>query len=414
MPEAPSAAPAAPSPAAQTASSASSVPTPASQERGPSNGVDLMAKLANLPKPGQQQAAPEPKPASKPATEAKKADPAKPEAKKADANNPFDLEVVSLEEPKQEVKQPEEAAPQELKPEAQTKWKELKSKATELDQIKPQYEALKQKIAELEATPNKLPPEVETEITELKKFKAAYDVENTPEYQDSVLKPWESNMRKIGEVVDYAGINMDKVTEAMKEQNTLARARAIREALASNPDGPELTSEEIGIVVRAADDLHANVFPKDRELREKALEIQNALKGQQETLTAKQREEHEASLSKASSELFPIIETKLKSLGIFNDQNLVESVKTARPADPTKEPMTAVTQAVSAKLLPAIILKYNELAAQFKDAKAALKARGESGASLGGGGGGSPEPKKSEEPDEGRSLMSSLGSLMRR
>ena len=64
----------------------------------------------------------------------------------------------------------------------------------------------------------------ETEITELKKFKAAYDVENTPEYNESVLTPYNSNMQKIAEVVDYAQIDMGRVEEAMKEQNKIGRA----------------------------------------------------------------------------------------------------------------------------------------------------------------------------------------------
>jgi len=413
MPEAPSAAPAAPTQAAPQPSPASA-PAPAAPT-GPSNGMDLMAKLSGLAKPGQTPAKPEPKPTQKAAEPAKPA--SKPaETPKQEPKNPWDVEAVALDEPKPEPK-PEDAqeqAPADLKPEAKAKWGELKSKAKELDAIKPEYEALKKKVEELEATPSKLPPEIESEITELKRFKAAYDVENTPEYQDSVYKPYEANMQKIAEVVDYAQIDMGRVEEAMKEQNTLARARKIREALSTNPDGPELTPEEIGIVINASNELHANVFPKDRELREKALEIQKALKGQQETLTAKQREAQEAAIGTAATELFGIMEAKLKPMGIFSDQSFVEALKTARPADVAKEPMTAVSQAMAAKLVPVLVGKYNEIATQLKEAKAALKARGESGATPGDSGRQTETKKAPDGPDEGQSLLSGISSFLGR
>lgn len=377
-----------------------------------------MASLSNLgPKPGSTPA-PAPKQPDAPKQEAKKPDAPKPDPKKPSAEtkkpaDAWDVEAVSLDEPKPEVKPTEEAAPQELKPEAQTKWKELKSKATELDQIKPEYEKLKAEFEKIKETPNKLAPEVEAELTELKRFKAAYDVENTEEYKTAVLQPYESNMAKIAEVADFAGVPMDKIEAALKEVNTLARARALKAVFDSNPDGPEISSEEIGIVVRAADDLHANVFPKDKELRAKALEIQSAMKGQQETMTAKQREAQEAAITTATTELYGIMESKLKPMGIFNNQELVESLKSARPADPTKEPMVAASQAMSAKLVPILVGKYNELAIQLKEAKAALKARGEAGAGPGDAGRPS-EIKKTVEPDEGRSLSSGLDALLGR
>ena len=404
MPEAPTA------PAPQ-APSAPQNPAPA-PERGASNGAELMAGLASLPRPGSQQ--PAPKPQDQPKPEAKK--PAPDTNKPAEIKKPSDaweMEAVSLEEPKQEIKPAEEAAPTELKPETKARWAELRAEAQKLKEIEPEYEKLKAEFEKIKETPNKLAPEVEAELTELKRFKAAYDVEGTEEYETAVLQPYEANMLKIAEVADFAGVPMDKIEAALKETNTLARARALRTVFDSNPDGPEISSEEIGIVVRAADDLHANVFPKDKELRSKALEIKSALKGQQETMTAKQREAQEASLTTATSELYNIMESKLKPMGIFSNQEFTAALKAARPADPTKEPMSAAKQAMSAVMLPQLVTKYNEIATQLKEAKAALKARGEAGAGPGESGR-QTEAKKGVEPDEGRSLMSSLDALVGR
>lgn len=405
MPEAPTA----PAPTPSTQSQPS---TPAPQ--GPSNGADLMANLSNLG----------PKPGSTPAPAPKQPDPQKQEAKKPapDTNKPaeikkpsdaWEMEAVSLEEPKQEIKPAEEAAPTELKPETKARWAELRAEAQKLKEIEPEYEKLKAEYEKLKDTPTKLAPEIEAELTELKRFKAAYDVEGTEEYKTAVLQPYEANMLKIAEVADFAGVPMDKIEAALKETNTLARARALRTVFDSNPDGPEISSEEIGIVVRAADDLHANVFPKDKELRSKALEIKSALKGQQETMTAKQREAQEASLTTATSELYNIMESKLKPMGIFSNQEFTAALKAARPADPTKEPMSAAKQAMSAVVLPQLVTKYNEIATQLKEAKAALKARGEAGAGPGESGR-QAEAKKGVEPDDGRSLMSGLDALIGR
>ena len=57
--------------------------------------------------------------------------------------------------------------------------------------------------------------------------------------------------------------------------------------------------------------------------------------------------------------------------------------------------------------------QFLEVATQLKEAKAALKARGEAGAGPGDSGRPS-EPKRTAEPDEGRSLMSGLDSLLSR
>jgi len=107
------------------------------------------------------------------------------------------------------------------------------------------------------------------------------------------------------------------------------------------------------------------------------------------------------------------MESKLKPMGLFSNQEFTAALKAARPADPTKEPMSAAKQAMSAVMLPQLVTKYNEIATQLKEAKAALKARGEAGAGPGESGR-QTEAKKGVEPDDGRSLMSGLDALIGR
>lgn len=384
-------------------------------------GMDLMSALkgATQDKPAETQA---PKKETKVEPQVKKEAPKEQKAQK-EAPKPeetlkkgdFDFEVEPLEEPKvEEPAKPEENAPTELKPEAQTKWKELRSKADALDKLKPEYDNLKKEVETLKNASTKPAPEVETELNELRQFKAAYDVENTPEYQEAVMKPYQAHMDKIQEVADFAKVPMEKIQEALKEKNALARTRALRAVFDGSAE--EVSSEEIGIVVRAADALHSEVFPKDNDLRSKALEIKNSLKGQQEVQTAKQQEAHEAALKTSAEELHSVLSAKLKPLGLFDNQEFADKVKAARPADATKEPMLAMAQATSHVLLPAIMAERNKLATELKEAKAALKARGAAGAgpSEGSRANGQTSQQQQEDEDGGRSLASSLSSFIGR
>ncbi len=412
MPEAPLA------PAAPTSLPAKMVPAaPALDNSGPTNGSNLWESIDKVV--SEQKKAPE-KATEKPQQkqEAPKKDTPQQKTEKKAEETPksadgWEVEAVSLDEPKQEPSQKQEEAVPDMKPEAQTRWKELRKKEEELGTLKPEFERIKAEYEKIKDTPTKLDPAIEAELTELKRFKAAYDVENTPEYQTSVMEPYQAHMGKIQEVADYAKVPMDKIAEAMKEKNTLARTRALRDLFTNNTDGVELSSEEITIVTRAADSLHSEVFPKDKALRDQALEIQNGIKGQQEVQTSKQKEAQEKAIQAAGNELYGIMEAKLKPMGIFGDQDFVKALKEARPADPVTEPMSAAKQAQAALFLPKIVGKYNELALKVKELQTALKARGEAGAGVNdrNAGGLTERPKVQDEPDEGKGLWNSLSTL---
>ena len=375
MPEAPTApAPvaAAPTPSAPTQSAPQAPP--------PSNGMDLMAGIK-----GAVEAKNNPQPAAKPAQKA-----AQPQAKTgeqkakvegdkpAEPANPWDAEAVALEETKEEA-QVEETPPEELKtPETKTKWKELKDKATELDKILPEYTALKDKIAKLEATPNKLAPEVESELNDLRQFKAAYAIEDTPEFHESVRQPYAKQEALISEVADYAGVDFEALLKATDEPNTLKRVQAIKKVLSASEI--ELDEQAVSIVANAANVMHESIYPKQAELRAKALEIQNAFKGKQELQTSHQKAEQETRLKESTNQMFTTLEAKLKPTGLFDNAELATKLREAKLENPAEAPLKAAYQAQAAVLLPAFITKYNELMGQLKEAKSALKARGGSSA----------------------------------
>lgn len=404
---------------------------PPPQDMGKSLMSDLRSAISQQ-KTGN--AAPEAKPqaapakqeaAAKPAleqpgdhTEAKIEAPAKEaKPKKAAApKNPWDWEAsvvdpdASAESGEGEASSEGEAstAEPEFKSESQKfKWGELRKKAEEFDTLQKKYAEMEQRMQEFEKNP-KLPSEIEQELNELRQFRAGYDIQNTPEYAEAVAKPYQAQAAKIQEVADYAGVDINKLMDAVNEPNTLRRAKAIRDVLAASE--AEMGEQEISIAVRAADTLHSEVYPKDLELRSKATEIQQGLKGRSEIESAKQREAREQSFKQASTEMFDTLKARLGPLKIFDDADVVKNVQGATLADPMDNPMMAAYQAQSAAIAPVLVQHINDLRTQLAAAQKVLKARGAAEATTGDTSRQALDtPRKG--PDNGRSLMADLKSL---
>jgi hypothetical protein len=401
---------------------------PPPQDMGKSLMSDLRSAISQA-KSGQP--APEAKPqaapakqeaAAKPAleqpgdrTEAKIEAPAKDaKPKKAAApKNPWEASVVdpdaSSESGEGDAPSSEGDTPEpEFKSESQKlKWGELKKKATEFDALQKKYAEMEQMMLDFEKKP-KLPSEVEQELNELRQFRAGYDIQNTPEYAEAVAKPYQAQVSRIQEVADYAGVDINKLMDAANEPNTLRRAKAIRDVLASSE--AEMGEQEISIAVRAADTLHSEVYPKDLELRSKATEIQQGLKGRSEIESAKQREAREQSFKQASTEMFDTLKAKLGPLKIFDDADVAKNVQGAALADPLENPMMAAYQAQAAAVTPILVQQINDLRTQLAAAQKVLKARGAAEATTGDTSRQSLDtPRKG--PDNGRSLADSLKSL---
>ena len=430
MPDAP--APAAPPPQ-QSTSAAPPMGAPPPQDMGKSLMSDLRSaisqqKAGNAATEAKPQAAPaKQEAAAKPAleqpgdrTEAKIEAPAKDaKPKKAAAlKNPWEASVVdpdastesgeSGESDGGESSSEGEGSEQEFKSESQKlKWGELKKKATEFDTLQKKYAEMEQRMQEFEKNP-KLPSEIEQELNELRQFRAGYDIQNTPEYAEAVAKPYQAQVARIQEVADYAGVDINKLMDAANEPNTLRRAKAIRDVLASSE--AEMGEQEISIAVRAADTLHSEVYPKDLELRSKATEIQQGLKGRSEIESAKQREAREQSFKQASTEMFDTLKARLGPLKIFDDADVVKNVQGATLADPMDNPMLAAYQAQAAAVTPILVQQINDLRTQLAAAQKVLKARGAAEATTGDTSRQALDtPRKG--PDNGRSLMADLKSL---
>ena len=173
----------------------------------------------------------------------------------------------------------------------------------------------------------------------------------------------------------------------------------------------DMGEQEINIAVRAADTLHSEIYPKDAELRSKAQEIQQSLRGRSEVETAKQREARETAFKQASTEMFDTLKAKLAPLKIFDEGDLAQKVQSAVQADPSSEPMLAAYQAQAGVFVPVLVQKINDLTSQLVAAQKVLKARGASEPTAGDSSRQSFGPQAPKGPDQGKSLAESLRSI---
>jgi hypothetical protein len=377
--------------------------------------MDLMSELSDSISEVKNGKAPQKAKAASPKAQEKKPDIAAKEAasgEKPTEKQPWELDSVSeKEEPTTEEAPSEEKVPDDVRtPEAKARWTELKKSQNELNKLKPEYEALKEEVEKLRATPEKVPEEVENELKELRQFRAAYKVEESPEFKQYVTEPWTEQVTAIQEVAEFAGIDVDALLKATDEPNTLRRAQAIKAALAESTE--DVDSHAIEIVMRAADKLHKEVYPNQAQLKAQALEIQNAFKGKEELENSKKAQEIEQKFSASAEQMYTTLESKLKATGLFNNKELAERVKAAKPYDISEKPMEAAYQAQASALLPGFITKYNEVVSELKTVKAALAARGKAVASPSDN---SEAPKStSSEYDGGANLEDELRAVTRR
>lgn len=351
-------------------------------------GMDLSAFDAAIDAynaPADQQHAPAPKPAPEPAPAKEKpaATPDKPEAPK----KPWETKAEEM--PKEEADEPkpaepavEEQFPKGLKETERPRWGELRKTETLYKQIAPEYEKLKAEVEQLRtasATP-KVPEEVEKELNDLRQFQAAYDVENTPDFVEAVSKPITAQLTRLQEVADYAKVNLDALMKATDEPNSLRRKQAIKQVLSESTE--EVDDAAVAEAVEAANALHP-LYAKGNELREKALEIQSALKGKQKVQTEQQKQAQQQQFQRAQQEMGEKLEANFKPLGFFEDAAFKKEVFAEQPADPAADPMMAAYQAQAGKILPTLMNKYNEVIKELHEQKRINAARGKAKAPLG-------------------------------
>lgn len=332
----------------------------------------------------------------------------KPETLK-DFDNPWEAEIKTEEEKKAEEPKKEEVPEPTFKSEAQTaKWGELKAKAKELDTLKPEVETLRSKIAELEKAEPKLSSEVEAELQELRNFRSAYAIEETPEYQQAVTAPMSEVKTTLDQVAEYAGVDAQALYDSLDITNPFQRASAIRKALTASEN--EVGEDAVQMAINATNEFHKNVVPKMQELKANAAEIQKSLQSQKQVQQEQMTQKQQAEMQAASTEIYSKLEANLKKIpGLFDDPRVGEAMKKAALANPSEKPMLAAYQAQVAAAMPYLIQTLNGLIQ--KNASLEKLAKSRSGAEAGPGAANRQGPAPQQGADGGKSLMDGLAAL---
>lgn len=393
-------------------------PDPASSSAAPDGGKSLMdgldsaisqfhASKQQTATPVVETPAPEVKADVVPTDLTPKED--KPETLK-DFDNPWEAEIKTEEEKKAETEAKKDEVPEPVfkEPAQKAKWGELRDKANELDKLKPEFEFLKTKIAELEKAEPKLAPEVEAELQELRNFRSAYAIEETQEYHEAVTAPMNEVRATLDEVAEHAGLEPQVLYDTLNISNKFQRAEAIRRQILSLDK--EVSEDVIQVAIAATNDFHKNVVPKMNELKANAAEIQKSLQSQKQVQQEQMTQKQQAELARASTEMFGKLESSLKKIpGLFDDPKVGEAMKKAALANPSEKPMLAAYQAQVAAAMPYLIQTLNGLIQ--KNASLEKLAKSRSGAEAGPAAANRQGPVTRDGPDGGKSLLDGLSSL---
>lgn len=384
-----------------------SVPNPA--DTAPDFGSLQQAMDATTPDQLSMPPGYEPPTPPAPAEAKKPAKTETPKVEDAKTTKPWDKKAEDAtpeaEEAAPEVEEaPTEDAPADLQPKAKTRWGELRKIEDSHKKMLPEYEKLKAEVETLRKAEPKIPEEFQREYDELRQFRAAHDVENTPEYLKSVVQPMEEIMQQIEEVAAYAKVDFDKLCEATDIKNRLERNRAIRQVLSTSEE--EISETDIQDVVNNANNLHP-IYAKAEQLRSEATDIRNSLTGKEKALTEVQQRQTQEAFQKAAEEMQTILSNSLKSTGLFENPEVTKALGDAKQASVLDDPQMAAYQVHAGAILPAMIDQWNKDRLELKEARRVLAARSKSTTTLNGG---APPAKTQEVSYDG--ALDELGAII--
>lgn len=318
------------------------------------------------------------------------------QSSEASVGNLFDAAVRDTMNPPAEIQQQVEAPKEvqtEVTPEAKVepavqktpepapkkgdekyKWGELKDKATKYDEVVPkltEYEKriaeYDKKVADTEARYKTLEDEkrgYETEITENRTWRMAFDLENTPEYQAQVTRPFMEAKDNIETLASKFAIDPSEMWNVATEVDEVAREKGIYALLRDHEEGPvvqKLLAKQIDKLDKAQQ-THVEQVKHAEGLRN---QINARQSSQQQEKTIKQQEEEH----KARTESWGLLKQTLSLPEIFDskDASITTALEEIQNAELEDTPMA---RAIAARAVPMMGL----LAKQFREVTAKLQA----------------------------------------
>lgn len=312
----------------------------------------------------------------------KKADAPKEEVKSAKAK--LTDKLGNLEEPVEEVATEENDLPPEgeQNPKAMSKWKQLRAIEKQWKEAEPKIKEYEAKIAELQKAV--VPPELESELKELREFRDVYDLRNSPEFKKTVAEPLDHIGSEVGEIATEFKIDPSALFEAMQEKTEWRRNIAIDKVV---KDAADLAMEEdreipngvANSLHNAANRMHT-IWQKQTELETKASELRQSKEVAQSQKAEVSTVEQEKAWKQAAEQSKGIIESKLmpvlKSLSDQEKSEFMDAVNEAKISeDPVERAFQAQAPHVAAVLINRLNTVMKELAAVKKERDGVMAAK---------------------------------------
>lgn len=298
---------------------------------------------------------------------------------------------------------------QQIKPEQQTRWKELRAKEERLEkEVIPELEKTKAEIARLQSLI--VDEKAKEKLSNLEQRYAEDLVRDSEEYKKNVAEPYQRQMGLINLVAKNAGLNeaqAEALLRATDLQDPFQRSKAMRNIISQGilldengrPQVVEVEDEATGEKTKkyaplpqedianylahataASNKLHEDIYPKDAEAMAKAKEISTAYKGKESQQSVLQREADQKAFNESLADVSKTLSTaNLKPL--FDDADLkIEGVtisqafEGAKPAEEGDYQGRAY-QALAGEALPFVVEALNKAKRELKEVKGSISAR---------------------------------------
>lgn len=271
----------------------------------------------------------------------------------------------------------------EAKPKPQINFAELRRKAEAYDkgEIPPKalerFKALEQQLNEFKIKDQSYSKEKEDflrELTEHRTVRTALDLENTPEYQRDVSKPFaaaETNMAKIakqffqateGSTPEQQEVDSDNWTDALWDAATdpdeVSRETKLYDLLSKNPRGAIIKP----LIDRQVRVLEA-VAQKQREMEEHSAGLLNQINAKRQSQTQQSAAQQQQEVVKARTDVSALLKNTLAELFASQDPEVQKLLTESESAEFVDNPME---RALAARAVPIWMAQKTHYESQIK------------------------------------------------
>lgn len=221
---------------------------------------------------------------------------------------------------------------------------------------------LEQARKDLEAAKTTGKPDEATlqELEELRTYRAARDIQSTPEYQDNIVAPIEGLLANIREIALEAKVDPEALAAATDVNTPWKRALAIKKVFESAEEA--VPQELVTAAINESEKLWP-IYEKAADMKAKAQELWQGLQNKGEIQSQKAKEEAEAKYVEHHNSIYDQLKVKAGISDILKNEEVAKALQAARPSD---DPDDKAYSTMAGELLPHLTNKLKEMAAQIE------------------------------------------------